>query len=150
MVAREDPDILCVTESWLSNQIDSATLGLKSFSIFRNDRNSATDPHGGVFLAIKSHLNPFLEKNSEIHELIIASFFSSNEKIKIVGAYRTPALNSNENENFVNFLRDNLNDCPSFILLGDLNCPNIDWENYVTQSRDENVFLSFVNENSLN
>ena len=34
-------------------------------------------------------------------------------------------------------------------MLGDLNCPNIDWENYITQSRDENVFLSFVNENSL-
>ena len=37
----------------------------------------------------------------------------------------------------------------SFIVLGDLNYPNIDWQNYTAPSHDENYFLSFVNENNL-
>ena len=53
-----DPDILCVTESWLKNTIlDHELADLNQYSVFRRDRKSvfgAKSDGGGVFIAMKN------------------------------------------------------------------------------------------------
>jgi len=54
-------DILVLTETWLTPDIDDSELGFTGYQLFRLDRNSENSPHsrgGGVLLAVKSALNP--------------------------------------------------------------------------------------------
>ena len=49
-----NPDIICITETWLEEGIQNANLGLKNYNIFRRDRNL----HGGGILnGVRNTLN---------------------------------------------------------------------------------------------
>ena len=43
-------------------------LGLWEYTIFRKDRYSGTDPHGGVLIAVRSELKPAEVPTSDDHE----------------------------------------------------------------------------------
>ena len=51
-------DLLWLTETWLVSAIPDTALFLNSYSIHRNDRLStdAKSNHGGVLIAVKSHI----------------------------------------------------------------------------------------------
>ena len=117
--------------------------------IYRKDRLDGLDPHGGVLLGIKASLNPTFETNDSENEVLMTPILVNGEKVKVIGAYRTPSMSTTQNETFVDFLSNKLNDCPKFILLGDLNYPGIDWVNYSGSNREENLFIDFVNQNHL-
>ena len=54
-----------MTETLLSNRYDDAILGLRQYSILRRDRVSGNDPHGGILLAIRSNLKPYIVNSDE-------------------------------------------------------------------------------------
>ena len=149
LVTTENLGIVCITETWLCNKVDSAVLGLSDFNVYRMDRSNGNDPHGGVLLCVKPYLSPTLELNSTNHEVLLVKICTNNCSIKLVAAYRTPNMNPSENEDFVCFLSRSLSDVNEFILLGDFNYPGINWLDFTSTSHDENLFLNFVNENHL-
>ena len=51
-----NPDIIGVTESWVSSSIRDAELALQGYDLFRQDRPVAREG-GGVLLYVKSELN---------------------------------------------------------------------------------------------
>jgi len=60
-------DIIILTETWLTPNIDNAELGFVGYHIFRFDRNSHTSSStrgGGVLIAIKSNLKASLILNN--------------------------------------------------------------------------------------
>ena len=64
-----DVDIACITETWLTNEIQDSNVSLKDFTLFRKDRPS----HGGGLVAyirssIPCVLLPKLELRSAISE----------------------------------------------------------------------------------
>ena len=61
LLETEDPDTVVGTESWLHDGIASGEIFPPQYQVFRRDRES--DPHGGVFLAIKNVLIASEEKD---------------------------------------------------------------------------------------
>jgi exonuclease III len=51
LVYTENSDIVCVSETWLRDDINNAEILHSGYTIFRNDRKSRG---GGVLLAVKS------------------------------------------------------------------------------------------------
>ena len=149
LVSVETPDILCITESWLSTHVDNACLALSSYVIFRQDRAGGNDPHGGVLLCVKPFLNPSLIRHSTNHEVVFAEITTIDTKITIAGIYRTPNMSAESNFEFVQFIRQKLHNTRDYLLLGDFNYPGIDWDTYSSNERSESLFLEFVNENNL-
>jgi hypothetical protein len=89
LIAREDPDIILGTESWLSSTITSSEcFPTDTYNIERRDRPS--DPHGGVFIAAKKCLKmkrePSYETNCEIVWCKLE--IRGNKSINIASYYR--------------------------------------------------------------
>ena len=149
LVDEVKPSIVCISETWLHNGINSACLGLRGFTIFRKDRDNGNNPHGGVLIAVKSELNPVIQDHRSNAEILLVNMFINNVSFKIVNAYRSTALNSEQNVEFVDFLRMKLSHHNNYILLGDLNYPNIDWQHISSGFPMESYFLDFFIENNL-
>ena len=149
LISCESPDILCITETWLTSNIQSSALCLGDYQVFRVDRNFGSDPHGGVLIAIKPNLNPVIHPHSTNNEVVFVNISYFGVSLRLVVAYRSTSMSSTENESFVNFLSNELVNCINFILVGDLNYPHINWEDFSSNNPNENIFLEFVNENCL-
>ena len=78
------------TETWLSEDVCSSEFFDTSlgFDIHRNDR--ASDPHGGVLLAVKKDLELSNVKKSKSLELISGTIKTSQNKKMIIGSYYRP------------------------------------------------------------
>ena len=150
-LAEINPDIVCITESWLHADISDSVLGLNDYRIFRKDRNNGVGGHGGVLIAVKPNLNPASRKgqDSEHDEILYVDIIIKNEPHRIVCAYRALSQSLAENESFITHLKRNLESTRRFTLVGDLNYPDIDWSDYHTRHNYAQVFLDFVNENHL-
>ena len=90
-MASEKSDIVCMTETWLTNNHSDESLDLEGFTIFRKDRDNGNNGHGGVLIAVRSKLNPNLISIDTELELcfIKLKFVGFDYKIGIV--YRTPS-----------------------------------------------------------
>ncbi|GBM75495.1 hypothetical protein AVEN_183811-1 [Araneus ventricosus] len=68
-VASEDFDVICLTETWLCEQINSSDLFEDRYLVFRKERDSSTSSckrGGGVIIAIKKNISA-----SQIHVPLI-------------------------------------------------------------------------------
>ena len=146
LVNSENPDLICISESWLDQTIDSSLLSLPGYVIFRKDRNRHG---GGTLLGVKANLNPKEVVHNTSNEVVIADIHVNEVKLRIVCAYRPPSLNSENNEVFVNFLSAQLELCSSFVVVGDFNYSGIVWNNLHANNTQEQIFLDFVNSNNL-
>ena len=56
-----DYDILCLTETWLTENVSNFSIFLNNFEIFRRDRtptqSTVSTKHGGVLIAIRKYIN---------------------------------------------------------------------------------------------
>ena len=50
-------DILCITETWLTNEIDDSEISIPGYSICRNDRDNLERGHGGIINYIINGIN---------------------------------------------------------------------------------------------
>ena len=143
------PDIVGITETWLSDAIGDGVLGLDDYRIYRADRNSGSDPHGGVLLAIKPNLSPELVTTDGNKEVLMVSTVMGGKNIKVIICYRTPSMTNVENEEFLSFLANILEHENHCIMIGDYNYPGINWPIFSSSNRNEKIFIDLLNENSL-
>ncbi|KAL4084485.1 hypothetical protein QTP88_028298 [Uroleucon formosanum] len=114
-------------------ELDPNLICFSSFSVFGLDRNSATSNFsrgGGVLMAIRSNLSPFLINinSCNIEQIIVAAKIFS--KLFIFGSvYLPPSIPLQSYECHVSSVDEimSIHSLPSFILLGDYNLPNIVW-----------------------
>ena len=53
------PDVVGITESWASTEVDGAELGVGGYELFRVDRSSTVERRGGgVLLYVREELSP--------------------------------------------------------------------------------------------
>ena len=53
------PDVVGITESWASSEVDGAELAVGSYELFRMERSSTVDRRGGgVLLYVRAELSP--------------------------------------------------------------------------------------------
>lgn len=130
-------DILIFCETWLTNDVPDAELGLTNFNIFRVDReatNSTKKRGGGVLIAIKKHLKA---KKLEVPQTDIEQVFVlikiGNESLILGCVYIPPASSIEVYQSHCDSLEFLMEHYPDLkvAILGDFNLPEAVW------SRDE-------------
>lgn len=143
--------IIAITETWLNASYGDASFDLPDYHVFWKDRQSVG---GGVaFLIHKSlQLIPQPKLSVDSVETLWFDILSQKSYFRFGVAY----LPNHSDLNCAQQLIENIKsaclqpkNCP-FILVGDFNCPNIDWNND-TFSVDlvQNLFNEFVLENDI-
>lgn len=135
-VSAFDFDIVFITESWLNDGIfNCEILDTNEYTIFRRDRSSTESTKrdgGGVFIAVKSHLNPTLIPSFQSEaEDIWVRIVVNNIKFYLCCVYLPPG-DSHARELYTSKLNDikysMLNE--TLIVVGDFNCKTVDWIPY--------------------
>ena len=86
------PDLICISETWLSPDILSSEISLSGYSLFRLDRSRHG---GGVAIYAKSHLQPSLNILPQHSlELVSISILLHNRPLNITCFYWPPSFQS--------------------------------------------------------
>ena len=121
MVLADDsnPDVICITETWLSGEISDNELSIVGYLLYRRDR----DRHGGgVLLYVRESIQVKLPPQCPDLELLTLSLYKGNNRICLAVFYHppsTPTLVFSQ----VSAYFDNLciTQFSNFIFLGDFN-----------------------------
>ena len=82
-----NPDIVCLTETWLTEEVANEALFLNNYVIHRNDGTSkcGVSKHGGVLVAVKNNIQSkelFVKNTCE--DCLIVKINAKNDSILIV------------------------------------------------------------------
>lgn len=126
VVEAMSPDIIGITESWCNDRVLEAEMELVGYNLFREDRKGGMRG-GGVLLYVKSELRSVTFKTISIGEHVCCRILVENNNDLIVGiVYRSDnhGLNMDTNESARQLIREL--QPHKFLLMGDLNYPDID------------------------
>ena len=118
-VSSLDPDIICICETWLTNDIQNSEISLPGYSLFRKD--SLHKIGGGVAIYAKSNLSSSLIKLSSSLEFILISIFHLNVKL-FIGCFYRPPSSPNDTSFLLDLLSSSsINFSNNLFLFGDFN-----------------------------
>jgi hypothetical protein len=133
LVERVHPDIIALTETWLSPDILDSEFHLAGYYMYRADR-SPQRIGGGVALYCKEHLHPSLLEEYKDPEGTEESLWCRlrllNSNVTVGVVYRSPI--SIGLQSLVRLKRY----CShgNTLVLGDFNAPSIDWNSYCCEA----------------
>lgn len=149
LVYSESADLVWVTETWLTKDIENTEILHNEYSIYRNDRESRAG--GGVMLAVKS--SSFISSR-EVVDLkadieVISTELITNSKLKFVicCCYRPPNADHSWLEKFNSFMAQLSSRHNNIIICGDFNFPKLRWNSPIAISgADEVMFTEQLND----
>lgn len=115
-------DIFCITETWLNDMICDSEILPYNYAIHRKDRNTRGD---GILVAIKNNIPSILIYKHQSIEFIVVELHAS-PNLKIVCTYIPPNCNDEYQQEVLSSINSLNTECDT-ILLGDFNCPGINW-----------------------
>ena len=149
-VYSSDFDVICLTETWLTESIFDQEILPNNYNIYRKDR---TTRGGVVLIAIKNTIaTSVLNSNLPNNELEITTVKLNLHKPIIISCIYIPPCPS---ESYMNDIISNLthivqsNSSTDIIIIGDFNLPDIYWGSLSTTSPASRAFCDFVFDNSL-
>src|SRR5271170_8008882 len=143
-LSKHKPDIVFITETWLSEEISNSEIFPNSYSVYRRDRHAQTNG-GGVIIAVSNSISNFSIQHDEPDcELVWCCIEpSKGEKIYLGCFYRQPdncdASLWKLYDSAVSVLGNN-HERKKLILAGDFNCPGVDWVSLQQDSVPEHKF----------
>ena len=149
-----NPDVIGVTESWLTSEVLDSELALDGYDLFRKDRPVDREG-GGVLLYVKKDLHAVqYESPVDFPEQVWCYFSDANNTKCYIGVcYRTPTADIFGSLNH-NLLQDIINDLGStkkhFMLMGDCNYRFLSWpphEDNSDISREAGEFCECLDDN---
>ena len=146
LVEDTNPDIILVTETWLDSNFENSFLCLDNFIIHRKDRAEGSDPHGGVMVCIRSDIHANIIEIDTYKEICFVNLIIKDFRIKVGVVYRPPSTNASDSSDLSRIMRDQLQDCSSFVVFGDFNFPGINWEYMTSSTSMERHFLEICDE----
>ena len=146
LVAMNEWDIIAITETWLdlTNKDFIGEYKIKGYSLFHKDRVNKIG--GGVLIYVRETLNPVEVETNTMHE-IISIDLRLTKSIRIILVYRAPKQTNQLDLDLCKVLTKLIEGKIS-ILMGDLNCPSINWESE-TANADDSIILDFYKDNFL-
>ena len=143
----EKPDLLAVTETWLSDFVLDAELQVPGYNFFRKDRKGRRG--GGVLLFIKDDLKVEHLENFSANEVesIWCLLKLNNISTRLGLFYRPPSYNAEQDKMLFDEIRSHLN-FKNTIIMGDFNFPCIDWK-ALTSTHQSKDFLDLCLDNFL-
>lgn len=153
-----DYDIIALSETWLSSNVNTSELGLLNYVTYRSDRNPITSNcsrGGGVSLSInnKYHSRLLPVPVSPVEHLFVITKFDINNYIIIGNVYFPPNTDIsvfNIHFDIINTLLLKFPYVKNIIMVGDYNLPKLHWlpslngffPNLVNLSKTNLEFLS--------
>ena len=135
----ENFDLIGITETWATTDIQDAELAIKGFNMFRTDRPNSKG--GGLLLYVREDL-----KSTMCTDLMKASFKESmwcmvslGQTNLLVGLiYRAPSSDSKNDDDLLDLLDIAVMQpkMAHILLLGDFNYPEIDYVHNVVKAKD--------------
>ena len=138
-VNSDNPDILCISETWLCDEIADQQFEIPSYKLFRRDRDLSfyetglfsNKYRGGVLAYIKEDLHPEVQENLSVNaELLWVKVHPSCASELLVGVcYRPEAAGVK----YIDTICESINriNTQDVILVGDFNFRDIDWGNEI-------------------
>ena len=143
-------DVICLTETWLSESVFDQEILPTNYNIYRKDRPSRG---GGVLIATKSFIPVSVvcsdQSNNALEILTVRLNLSKPLTLSCV--YIPP----NPSDSYMYDLTSNLthvvqsNLSTDIIITGDFNLPDINWDTLSTTSTPSSAFCDFIFDNSL-
>ena len=134
LVETYQPDVICGQESHIDSSFTNGEIFPPGYNVSRKDRNIHG---GGVFIAVSNKFISTTEYSLDTDCEILWSKISivGSKPLLIASFYRPPDDNMNPLLALNQSLRklSNNGPLPNVILGGDLNFPDIDWENYTVK-----------------
>jgi hypothetical protein len=139
-------DVLGVTESWTTDEIEDAEIQMEGYKCFRKDRrgkNNKKARGGGVLMYVREDMVAYEVENEEpgCEALLVGVKKSPKEELFIGVAYKSPRAEAEEVENLYKYIRRHV-DKP-LVLMGDFNYGDIDWETLDTMGEGKE-FLDLI------
>lgn len=132
--------IICLTETWLLEELSSASYFPSSYAVHRKDREyDATGQKfgGGVLIAVCDPLNSYGRQDLESYaECVWAEILSSDGFNYLVGNYYFPPLSDTQMfDNHLQTLEEQVDFTKYRVLIfGDFNLPGVDWTSRLVSS----------------
>ncbi|VDN51609.1 unnamed protein product [Dracunculus medinensis] len=134
--------IFCINETWLDDSIDNREVSRKDRTI-----NSSNIRGSGLIMLIPDYykLITFDDYVCCSFESLIIKIYLNNRNISLLNLYRSPGYGSKFTRDLYNMLLKLKLIGTDYVIVGDLNMPNIDWENSCLKSSNkfEENFLNF-------
>ena len=157
LVDEENPDIICISETWCDSTVLDSEFSLPEYMLFRRDRHITDFPNGmytnaargGVCILVKNTINCTLSSINDHNTESLWLNISSSIGSLLLGVCYRPELAGNT---YVENLCKCFNDLPhttDAIIVGDFNFRDICWESNISNSFIGNFFLNCVNNNYL-
>ena len=140
VVEANNPDIVCIVETWLSTDILDSEVHLPVYHVHRLDRNRHS---GGILVFVRDNFVTKLYPSPNNLELLTLSVCNGNNKVCISLFYRPPNSPSEVLENLFLYLQSfDTSQFSNYILLGDFNV-NFCNTNHPSYTKLYNIFSSF-------
>jgi len=129
LVAEEKPDIVGITETWLTDKIYDQEIGMEGYTLFRKDREDEDKKRGGgLVMYIKNNLNPVCDEaltNNMFKDSLWCKINCNGQITKLGICYKSPDCSKENEINLYKLLNEIMKD--RAIVMGDFNFPEIDW-----------------------
>ncbi|VDN53082.1 unnamed protein product [Dracunculus medinensis] len=141
--------IFCINETWLDDSIDNHELNFDGFIVSRKERtiNSSNIRGGGLIMLIPDYYKfiTFDDYVCSSFESLLIKIYLNNSNISLLNLYRPPGYGSKFTKDLYNLLLKLKLIGTDYVIVGDPNMPNIDWENSCLKSSNkfEEDFLNF-------
>ena len=156
-IVEHDPDVLAITETWLTEDITDAEFTPEGFTCFRKDRNLShykpntyvNPARGGVLFLIKSHLNAIRREDLETDcELLWVDLKPLPNMTWLAGVCYRPEV---DQELILQRIEESFSriDNENCFVLGDFNFRNIEWQTKTGKSKLDKTFITITEDNLL-
>jgi len=129
LITLENPDIVGISETWLTQNISINEYNFQGYTLFRADRNDQFKTRGGgAALYIKNDLNPILREditNENFPECVVCSVGAEGDRL-IVGACYRPGDSQIFNDEGLCSMLGKL-EGENFVIVGDFNFSELRW-----------------------
>ena len=138
-VELEKPSILVLNETWLSPDVSTNILCLPNYTVYRKDRKTRG---GGVLIAILFEFNSNeVETVSECELLTVDLLPNTLNCIRIITGYNPSCHDVLNLKEICLQLEKLTHKTQHYVIIGDLNLPNFDWNKHYMNATKPNVIL---------
>ena len=151
MIDIEDYDVLCLSETWLTDEFTDGMIELSQYNLAsraeRVKKEDGTHPGGGVAIYVKKHIKFHSPTSINIYDYgQVASIKIKDVQIMVV--YRKPKNNFDLDTKVKEYIAakavgDNV------IVTGDINLPKTDWDRKIFPSRPSRIWAALCEETNL-
>nr|VZI31626.1 unnamed protein product [Spirometra erinaceieuropaei] len=139
------PDVISLTETWLTQHVNDRELALPGYQMFRRDMEGRQG--GGVLTYVKNGLNVSDKTDNfscSSEAIWLSNKVPSSPSLDVLTVYRPPRR---DNMAYTRLLEEleKFATRPDTLVMGDFNAPHIDWSSTRANSSEQTFDRSFLN-----